>query len=447
MARLGLVQLGLVEDGGATRAKRLADIYIKTHSNAEGKVVDPMVYQTAIDTYLLPFSDDLTVQSKIATLQNNVKNLATDNSEISVTLDDLKMREHSAWYVDEDEVDSTGFRNPAYVAQVTSESLDMLVAETVASIQVKAANGKDTTEIETYLRDLVKRADRMRNLSMKLDDGVKEDMDGYGYYVDVDPNTGAARGASLMPTDVGVKDIGSGTIRTDTNVQVGNKRIPLYLPYVKDAQGQTHVKFAGREYTGDTNLLQSSDSSDVILSDRNAIPYDGDTFQRGKVYRSFNGKTNIDGSPKQDFYFVGYDNKMYRFADDDPQGKAFLDSMQTTGGLNTSSIPRISPYTAASVMAEPLPKDDMQFTQKTQRGIKIDQLTQQAQSAQAESDRLNNMSTTGQVWEGIKGFFSRKNKPSTPNPAPERTPGDTIDQQGGGFFRSRVTPTKSPFSI
>src|SRR3990167_5103549 len=156
MARLGLIQLGLVEDGGATRAKRLADIYIKTHSNAEGKVTDPAVYQAAIDSYLAPFADDLTVASKMATFQNKVKDLETNNSDINASLEDLKLREHAAWYINEDEVDNTSFRNPSYVAQVTSESLDMLVAETVATIQVKQENGKDTVELETYLRDLVK---------------------------------------------------------------------------------------------------------------------------------------------------------------------------------------------------------------------------------------------------------------------------------------------------
>lgn len=450
---LGARALSRIPNNGSTRAARLADIYIKTHSNAEGKVKDPAVYQQAIDMYLAPFGDNLIVQGKIASYQNEIKSLSAAQGESSETVSGLRLKEHGAWFVDEDEVDSTGFRNPAYVAQVTSESLDMLVAETVATIQAKSAAGKDTAEVEVYLNDLMKRADRMRTLSQSIQDGEKVDMDGYGYYVDTDPNTGAVRGASLMPTDAGLKEIGEGTVRTDTMVQVGNKHIPLYLPYVKDASGQYKTKFAGRDYTGDSTLLQASDDSDVVLSDRANIQTAGDTFQRGQVYRSFTGKNNIDGSPQQSYYFAGFDNKIYQFSDQDPKGKAFLNSLKSTGQVNVDSIPRISPYTAATMMATSLPTDNPQFERQTMNGMNINRRTQEAAVATAEADRMEGRSGLQAVVEGasdiakgafgaVAGFFSRKNKQSPPEEAPARTGEDVIDQ-GASFFEA-VNPALKP---
>ncbi len=446
MAKLGLVQLGMVENGGATRAKRLADIYIKTHSNAEGKVKDPAVYQAAIDQYLSPFADDLTVQAKMAGYQNIIKDLSIENSESNSSVEDLKLREHQAWYVGEDEADGQGFRNPEFVAQVTSESLDMLLAETISAIEERRATGKDTTDHEVYLRDLIKRSDRMRNLAQSLEDGTAQSLDGYGYYIDADPNTGAARGASLMPSDIGIKSIGDGSARTDTYVQVGSKKVPVYLPYVKDEAGQTYVTFGGKKYTGNTTSLTADDNSDVILSNREAIPYDGDSFSRGKVYRAYNGKANIDGSPKEDYYFVGYDNKMYKFDKDDPQGKALIEGMKVAGGLNTSSIPRINPFTASQVGSVPLPKDNGGFHdigQTTQRGMKIDRLGAEAQALDAEATRLESQGPAAQVFEGIKGFFSRKNRAAAPVAPVARTGNDVIDQ-GASFFKKRQETSFTP---
>lgn len=459
---LGARALLRIPNNGATRAGRLADLYIKQHTSSDGKVTDPAVYQAAIDNYLSPYGDNLVIQGKIASYQNTMKSIAASTVGADESVSALRLKEHDAWYVTEDEVDSTGFRNPAYVAQVTSESLDQLVGETVGRIQVLSANGKDTSSLESYLNDLMKKADRMRTLSSSINDGSKVALDGYGYYIDSDPNTGKVRGASLMPTDAGSSELGGGTVRTDSMVQVGDKSIPVYLPYTKDASGQMQSKFAGKTYTGDTNLLSADGGGgDLALTDRANIESAGETFERGKVYRSFTGKANLDGSPQQSYYFVGFDNKMYNFSDQDPAGKSFLDSLKSTGQVDTSNIPRISPYTAATLVTQQLPSNNPQFERSTANGLDINRRTEEAQAAQAEADRMQNRSGLQGVIDelpnipgnfanaakgafgAVAGFFGRKNKQSPPQEAPARTGNDVIDQ-GSSFFESRSPALKAP---
>lgn len=469
MAQLGLVQLGMVQDGGATRAKRLADIYIKTHSNAEGKVTDPQVYQVAIDSYLAPYADDLTVSSKMATFQNKVKDLSTENSEVNASLEDLKLREYQAWYRSEDVSDTAGIRNPSSVAQVTSENLDILLAETLATFRFQKENGKDTTKLEEYLPDLIKKSDRMRTLAQGLEDGTKQSLDGYGYYIDADPNTGAFRGAALMPTDVANKGISDGTIRTDTYVDMKGTRVPVYLPYTENESGQTQINFAGKQYLGDTKMMHADDASDVILTNKDftqqySIPFEGDSRTNGKVYRAFNGQENQDGTPRQDYYFAGYDNKMYRFSGDSPQGKAFLEGMKATGGIDTSSIPRINPYTAAGLNAVPLPDDSggMQIDAAVRNPSLLNITNKENPPEDTFFGQLGRIpgllkgnfknSLLGKTMSGddfgtppdaASSFFSRKNRASTPNPAPARTGNDVVDQ-GNQFFKDRPAPMFTP---
>lgn len=437
-AGLGRSSFQTVASNASARAKRLADIYVRTHTDATGKVSDPKVYQSAIDQYLAPFGDDLTVQLKIAAFQNDANALEAKQGEIGNTVAALRLKEYNSWYVAEDG-QSAGFRNPAYVAQVTSESLDMLIAETVATISAQQEVGKDTSDVENYLTDLVKRADRMRRFSDGLNDGSTTSLDGYGYFVDADPNTGRVRGASLMPTDINFKGIADGAVRTDSMVKVGNKSVPIYLPHVTDDMGTFKANFGGVEYTGNGTLLQASDSQPLVaLTDTQRYQYDGDSFQMGKAYRAYTGQTNIDGSPKQDYFYVGRDQKMYKFSEDDPNGKALLDQLGQVGGIDRNNIPRINPMNAMQYATEPLPSNDMQFSKKEVLGSQLASgsslnIINGPEEPKTGLARLPEVAK--RVNTTVDSFFGRKNRPSAPAKAPARTGADIIDA-GAAFFKN-----------
>lgn len=440
MATLGSRAISRMTGGssGITNAKKLADLYVSTNTNDAGEVSDPGVYDNVINSILAPFAGTIDGQNAIADYRNKQKALSSKNADSERDVSSLKQKEYGAWYVDDDGSDDKSFRNPAWVAQMTSESLDMILVETVQTIDERKANNKSTTDLETYLTGLIKRSDRMRTVADSLNDGTDVNLDGYGYYVDADPNTGQIRGASFMPTDADFGDLSKGTIRTDSTVKAGNKTIPVYLPFVKQEDGTTMAKFGGKEYTGDSNLLTGAEGV-TPLTDKNLYPGTDSKFQVGGVYRSFNGKTNIDGSFKQDYFYVGRDNKMYKFADDDPNGKTFLDSLKQVGAIG-DNIPRISPADASSYTASPLP-GDTSFTQGEQQGGKIRVLQGKQAESQANADALEKRSPLELVasgaadlakgfGSGIASFFSRKNrqnKPETPAPAP-------IDS-GTSFFR------------
>lgn len=451
MATLGSRAISRMAGGGSgvTNAKKLADLYVSTNTNNSGEVSDPTVYDNVINSILAPFAGTVDGQNAIADYRNKQKALTSKNADTESAVSALKQKEYGAWYVDDDGSDNTSFRNPGWVAQVTSESLDMILAETVQTIDARKASNKDTADLETYLSGLIKRSDRMRTVADSLNDGTDVNLDGYGYYVDADPNTGQIRGASFMPTDANFGGLSQDTIRTNSTVKAGNKTIPVYLPFVKQEDGTTKATFGGKEYTGNTTLLSDGgDGGDTPLTDKTSYPGVDSKFQVGGVYRSFNGKTNIDGSSKQDYFYVGRDNKMYKFADDDPNGKALLDSLKQVGAVG-DTIPRISPADAASYVASPLPGGSS-FTQGEQQGGKIRVLQGREAESKAQAEALANRNPLEEVvagasdlvkgfGSGIASFFSRKNAPNKPDTSKQTVDGafsapDVINA-GASFFR------------
>lgn len=442
MASLGTRAISRLPGGGSgiSNAKKLADLYVSSNTNDIGDVADPAVYDNAIGI-LAPFAGTVDGQNAIADYNNKKKALSAKNADSESTVSALKQKEYGAWYVDDDGADNTSFRNPAWVAQVTSESLDMILAETLGTIDQRKKNNQSTAELETYLTGLIKRSDRMRTVAESLNDDTPVNLDGYGYYVDTDPNTGEIRGASFMPTDATFADLAKDSIRTDSTVKVGNKSVPVYLPSVQQQDGTKVAMFGGNQYSGDSKLLEGQEG-EVILTDKNLYKGTDSKFQIGGVYRSFNGKTNIDGSSKQDYFYIGKDNKMYRFADDDANGRKLLDSLKSVGAVG-DVVQKISPADAANYYATPLPGDPS-FTQGEVQGGKIRVLQSGAAQAQSEADALASRNPLQEVIEGapdaarsvisgISSFFSRKNrpnKPETPAPAP-------IDS-GASFFRDKA---------
>lgn len=443
---------------GFAQAKKIAELFVATNTGDNGDVLDPAVYQRAMDI-LAPFAGTLDGQNTIADYNNKMKALSTKKNEVETNLSSLQQKEYSAWYVDEDGEDNTSFRNPEWVAQMTSESLDMIVAETVGKISELEAAGKSTGEVETYLRGLVTRADRMRSVAQSFQDGTEANLDGYGYFVDSDPNTGEIRGASFMPTDESFKYLSDGKKRTDSMVTVGNKKVPVYLPVVKMADGTEIAKFGGTNYESDGDVLSSGVES-ISLSDRNAFKGISSKFQLGQLYQAFSGKTNIDGSYKKDYVYIGNDNKVYKFNDDEPTGKAFLDSLKQTGVVG-DKIPSLNPADVATFATEPLPGDTAELSYDAGRTMKIRRYQEEGAVMQAESDALNNRNVISETIDGatdivssgfekVKGFFSGvrpqggfKNRQNKPNEVSTSVNGassapDVVDS-GKGFFRNKVT--------
>ena len=445
-------------NGGFSGAKKLADLYAATNTNENGEVKDPGVYDNIINNILAPYAGTIDGQNLIADYKNKSKKLTNDKNESETSVAALKQKEYSAWYVDDDGEDNTSFRNPSWVADVTSQSLDMILAEALALREEKSADNKDVAELDGYINELTRRSDRMRTVSTSLQNGGDLNTDGYGYYVDADPNTGVIRGASFMPTDASFTELSKNTVRTDSMVDVNGQQIPVYLPYVKNSEGENVARFGGVEYKGDGNLLVGAEGV-TPLTDRTRYQSNLGGIEMNKIYETFTGKTNVDGSFKKDYLYVSPENKIYRFGEDDQKGKQLIDSLKNISGLN--SIPRLSPADAGKFFSEPLPDDTGGFINSASSQARIQKYQLEQAQYDAEVERLKNQGTFSQftenvgdvlksapgdfvnnVSEGIKSFFGRKNQANVPDQPVASINGassakDVIDK-GASFFRNLV---------
>lgn len=439
-------------NGGFSGAKKIADLYAATNTDANGEVKNPAVYDKIINDILSPYAGTVDGQNLIADYTNKKKKLEFDKNESDTTVAAFRQKEYSAWYVNDDGEDNVSFRNPSWVATVTSESLDMILAEALESRQTLASQNKSTADLDSYINELSRRSDRMRSVSTQLADGGEANLDGYGYYVDADPNTGVIRGASFMPTDVNFKDLADRKMRTASTVDVNGKKVPVYLPYVEAEDGTRKAMFGGVEYTGDSNLLEGGDEV-AALTDRTRYNHSLASIEMNKIYSTFTGKVNVDGSYKKDYIYVSPENKVYRFSEDDARGKELIDSMRNIAGV--TEIPRLSPADAQEFYSEPLPDDSTPLVRSATQGLKMQKFAQEQQVYDAEVERLKNQSTFDAVVEnapgvvsdafssvvgGIKSFFGRKNEPNKPEVAKESVNGQpsgaNIIEKGAGFFRN-----------
>lgn len=437
-------------NGGFAGAKKLADLYAATNTSDSGDVKDPAVYDKIIDEILAPFAGTLDGQNLIADYTNKKKKLTVAKSESETTVAALRQKEYSAWYVNDDGEDNTSFRNPSWVAKVTSESLDMILAETLETREARAKDGKETADLDSYITELSKKSDRMRSVVTQLDAGGSPDLNGYGYYVDSDPNTGVIRGASFMPTDANFNDLSKGTVRTDSMVTLGASKVPVYLPTIRAEDGQNVARFGGTEYSGDNNLI-SGGEGDVALTDKNKYQHSLSTIEMNQIYQTYTGKSNVDGSSKKDYIYVSPENKVYRFAEDDPKGQQLLTTLRDIKGV--TNIPRLSPTDVREFYVEPLPDDSAPIVQSAGHTAKMTKFSQEQAVYDAEVDRLKNQSSLGAVVENapgvvksafsaVKSFFGRKNeanKPETPGTSINgQSSGNDVTASGAGFFRNKV---------
>ena len=110
-------------NGGFSGAKKIADLYAASNTDANGEVKNPAVYDKIINEILAPYAGTLDGQNLIADYTNKKKKLEFDKNEVDTTVASFRQKEYSAWYVNDDGEDQVSFRNPPWVAQVTSESL------------------------------------------------------------------------------------------------------------------------------------------------------------------------------------------------------------------------------------------------------------------------------------------------------------------------------------
>lgn len=446
-----------IADTGFARAKKLADLSIKTNTDSSGSPTARGYEQALI--YLQPFinsekeSEALDAQRIVARYNNSLDKLSTRKRNQEETVAAFKLQELDSYFTSFDG-DTGGFRNPASLIDTTSESLDGLLLGVINAIDQKEANGDSTDVLRAYMNDLNKRANKMRDLRNKFDNGelTGKTLDGFGYYVDTNPLDNNIRGAALLPVGLVPSDIIKGYRRLEATSNVGGALLPVYAPAQQNALGEYEARVGNATWSGtgqgalqQENVGQSKNlfqEGGFDISDPIVFPSRRNTLDNGTFGKGFIGK-DVEGRPVESFLYRGVDSKLYLVNQDtvdlfrqDPILSSKLDGY----------IPQYSPTEMKELTREAVPFE------WSRAGVesKISGAQSEATLAQAEVDRLQNLSFFGKIKEGIgvvgeriketlqrrqSVFFERKNVPTKPKEPVVGSSTPDIIEKGKSFFR------------
>ncbi len=446
-----------IADTGFARAKKLADLSIKTNTDSSGSPTARGYEQALI--YLQPFinsgkeSEALDAQRIIARYNNSLDKLSTRKRNQEETVAAFKLQEFDSYFTSFDG-DTGGFRNPASLIDTTSESLDGLLLGVINAIDQKEANGDSTDVLHAYMNDLNKRANKMRDLRNKFDNGelTGKTLDGFGYYIDSNPLDGSIRGAALLPVGLAPSDISKGYRRIEATANIGGALLPVYAPAQQGELGDYRAKIGDATWSGvGTGALQSekAEQSKILfqegafnISDALSFPSRKGGIENGTFGKGFIGK-DVEGRPVESVLYRGVDGKLYSV--DQNTVDLFRQDPILSRKLD-GYVPQYSPTEMKELTREAVPFE------WSRAGVesRVSGAQSEAAIAQAEVDRLQNLSFFGKIKEGLgvageriketlqrrqSAFFERKNVPIKPKEPVVGSSTPDIIEKGKTFFR------------
>lgn len=443
-------------NNGFSRAKKLADLAIKTNTDSKGSPTAAGYAQAIqlLQPYIASGTENqgIDAQRLIAGYSNSLDKLSGKQRDQNETVSAFKMQEQDAYFTKADG-DYGSFRNPADLVGATSQALDGIVLGVMNAIDEKNANGESTDALEGYLKDISSRADQMRTLDTKFNSGQLGDgqvLDGFGYFVDTNPLDGSIRGAAIMPIANMPDKMGEGFKRLDATATLGKGMLPVYAPATQDQYGDYTAKIGDASWSGNPSNgalgKKGSTSSDYLfqaggfdLKDNTKFALNKTVVNTGSFVSGLVGRDS-EGNPVEGIFYKGVDNKVYKV------DQATYDQFKNDpilGQKIAGYIPRVSPSDAQLLLKESAPISPDRIT----REGKIAGFQSAAETAKAESDRLNNLGFFGKIGEGIKGMTGTN---SLTEAADKVVSGAAVDFVTPGipavskFFANRINRQSSP---
>lgn len=460
--------LSRIADSGFARAKKLADLALKTNVNDAGAPT-ARGYEEAIGL-LQPFiysgkeSEAIDAQRVVAGYNNSLTKLSKKQRDQNETVSAFKLQEQDAYFTSFDG-DVGGFRDPSALVDVTSESLDNLVLGVINAIDEKEANGESTDALHSYLNDLTGRADTMRDLRSKFERGELGEgqmLDGFGYYVDTNPLDGSIRGAALLPVGLVPSDLTSGYRRLEATTKVGGALLPVYAPAQRNQYGEYTARVGDATWagTGDGALRGDKANSSKILfkegefniKDNAKFPIKTSRIDKGQFGVGLAGR-DAEGNPVEGIFYRGNDNKLYSV--DNNMIEQFKNDPVLNQKLN-GYVARFSPSEMKELSREAVPFDSSKIGLES----RVTGSQNEAQQFQAEADRIKNLGFFSKIKEGFStmteqsranreetpvkdplaepfksSFFGAKNRPNQPEEAPTGGSAPDIIESGRQFFQ------------
>lgn len=445
---------------GFAGAKKFADLAIKT--NTENGKISSRGYERAIGI-LSPYlnsakeMESIDAQRLVASYGSKLDKISTKEKNQNETVSSFKMQEMDSYFTSFDG-DFGSFRRPTDLIGTTSEALDQLMLGVINAIDDKKTNDESTDALTGYLDDLQKRADSMRDLKNRYNNGELgegQSLDGFGYYVDTNPLDGSIRRAALLPVGIAPEGLTGGFRRLDATTKVGGALLPVYAPATRDSYGEYKSKIGDATWsgTGDAalsagNAVKSThlfEQGGFDISDVNTFRTSKSGISNGSFGKGIIGK-DTDGKPVESMFYRGNDGKLYNV------DSATIDKFKKDPVLKSKIegyVQQFSPTEMRGIAKEATTLPDERIGKESRiTGAQI-----QATEAQSEADKLQNEGFFQKVWTGLKGtagslfskeatqpttsFFGRKNVPTKPEEIP--TGGSTPDIIEGGkeFFRNQ----------
>lgn len=424
-----------------TRAKKLADLYIRNNTNEAGVVTDPAVYEYVTNNILAPYADDLSIQQKIASYSNNVKKLKATAFDQDNTLATFKQNVTDALYTR----GSVG-RDPAKMALFSATALYNVQSSLDNAIAYAAATGKSTDKLDAYRKEVTQMASDQRDLVNQLNSGTNpQNLDGYGYFVKTNPVDGSLVGVALLPVNSAPSDIKQGMKRVDNNIGINGSNLPVYLPVTKDSNGVLTAKLYNNTWTGgesdptlsgdNTPDFQNKNTFDI--RDVTKFPIKKNDISPGNFAKVPAGYGS-DGLPAYTYLYRGADSKVRKL------DQAGLDAFKNDPifGSKVSDLDRIQLLAPDEVKGlGQIDNFDPSEVSKWSGKMKLDSALADQAAAQKNLDDFENnpavrafsgfqnatdkigdalSSAVGSVVNGVGSFFSnRKNKQNKPDQAPQ----------------------------
>jgi len=237
-----------IPSGSATsNAIKMADNYIKTNTDETGKVVDPTVYDSAIQSFLSPYADDLRVQSKILTLKNQQKALTAklEDREKNVNLFKMEYQKRI------DQVLKQKYSDSFDVVAKLAETNMALLSTFKEQIYDEAVGNKTLTQtIQNEYDSLNNQTTLLTEVVNARTFGAPYNPDAYGWFMKTNPNDGSIVNMEFKEaTDIKEADFR----KTDSTYGT----VPIYL-YSYGQAGKKQGNLGGVVFDeGDDGILKS----------------------------------------------------------------------------------------------------------------------------------------------------------------------------------------------
>jgi len=427
----------VVGSNAFTRAKKLADLYLKTNVDGKG---DPLSrgYEQAIEA-LQSFTLEegnvgIDAQRLVADYANKLTKLSEKKSRMSRNLGQLKLDEREIYFVNANGGRQDIIRDVPQIVSNIAESLTSHKLAVENAIENAIENNESTSDLQNYLMEL---DGRYRQMTELYNDSVNGELNqgelrnDYGVFVDADQGDGSVNSVGIVPIGNLPPGISKSDFkRVDSSSNYGGVFLPTYSKFTTDGLGTHKARIGSKVWSGTGDLELSYDKRNSVEKEFKNKPGDfnlGGTslmqnpLRPGTFSKSYVG-VDENGNPAEKLFYVGQDNKLYNVEDKSVFGN---DSLIAKDIKNATIIdPSFAKSLLQSENIEPLRMTPM---------TKSVDITQSTPAPQEEPSFFGKMRKA--ITPKRETFFESKNIPTKPEEPTVGTSTPDIVEQGKSIFR------------